>query len=182
MSSASRGVAGLAIIVAASVQMASAQDYASEIAAWRADREARLQADDSWLTVAGLFFLNEGDTTFGASPLNDIQLRTGPEMAGVFTLRDGIITARAVDGDTLDIDGHAVSNAQLWPYEGRDRPTITLGPLTLFGHFSGARLAIRMRDRESEIRRSSTGLRWFPADEAYRVDGRFVPHDEPLTL
>ena len=168
--------------LAVTVTVVETQDYVTEIDAWRADREARLKADDGWLTVAGLFFLGEGGNTFGASPLNDIVLRTGPETAGVFTLRDGSITVRAREGKTVAVDGRQVSAAQLWPYEGRERPTITLGPLTLFGHYSGARLAIRMRDRDSDIRRTFGGLRWFPVDETYRVRGRFVPHDEPLTL
>ena len=168
--------------LAVTVTVVETQDYVTEIDAWRADREARLKADDGWLTVAGLFFLGEGGNTFGASPLNDIVLRTGPETAGVFTLRDGSITVRAPEGKTVAVDGRQVSAAQLWPYEGRERPTITLGPLTLFGHYSGARLAIRMRDRDSDIRRTFGGLRWFPVDETYRVRGRFVPHDEPLTL
>ncbi len=168
--------------LAVTVTVVETQDYVTEIDAWRADREARLKADDGWLTVAGLFFLGEGGNTFGASPLNDIVLRTGPETAGVFTLRDGSITVRAPEGKTVAVDGRQVSAAQLWPYEGRERPTITLGPLTLFGHYSGARLAIRIRDRDSDIRRTFGGLRWFPVDETYRVRGRFVPHDEPLTL
>ena len=162
--------------------MPAAQDYAAEIEAWRADREARLKADDGWLTVAGLFFLNQGDNSFGSSPLNDIVLRTGPAEAGVFTLRDETITVRAPDGGTLSIDGRDVEAAQLWPYEGRERPTIALGPLSLFGHYSGDRLAIRMRDRDSDIRRNFTGLRWYPVDESFRVAGRYIPHDEPRTM
>ena len=162
--------------------MAVAQDYAAEVEAWRVDREERLKADDGWLTVAGLFFLNEGDSSFGSSPLNDIVLRTGPAEAGVFTLRDETITVRAPEGKTLSIDGRDVAAAQLWPYEGRERPTIALGPLSMFGHYSGDRLAIRMRDREGEIRRNFTGLRWYPVDESFRVTGRFIPHDAPRTM
>ncbi len=162
--------------------MAVAQDYAAEVEAWRVDREERLKADDGWLTVAGLFFLNEGDSSFGSSPLNDIVLRTGPAEAGVFTLRDETITVRAPEGETLSIDGRDVAAAQLWPYEGRERPTIALGPLSMFGHYSGDRLAIRMRDREGEIRRNFTGLRWYPVDESFRVTGRFIPHDAPRTM
>ena len=59
---------------------------------------------------------------------------------------------------------------------------MTIGPLTLFGHYSGDRLAIRMRDRGSEIRRDFTGLRWFPPDESYRMRGIFIPHEEPRFL
>lgn len=160
----------------------AAQDYETEINAWRTDREMRLTAEDGWLTVAGLFFLTEGTSSFGTSPLNDIILTSGPEMAGLFKLRDGSISVEAIKGQTLSVDGKDVSSATLWPFEGNDPPTVTIGALTLFGHYSGDRLAIRMRDRDSEIRLNFTGLRWFPPDESYRVRGTFIPHEEPRVV
>ena len=160
----------------------SPHDYAAEIEAWRTEREARLKADDGWLTLTGLFFLNEGDNSFGSSPQNDIELRAGPERAGIITLRDGRVGVRAVEGQTLLVDGRRVDGAQLWPSEGSDQPTITLGPLSLFSHESGDRLAMRLRDSESEIRREFTKLRWYPVDESFRIRGRYVPHDKPRTM
>lgn len=160
----------------------SPHDYVAEIEAWRAEREARLKADDGWLTLTGLFFLNEGDNSFGSSPQSDIVLRTGPERAGIISLRDGTVGVRAVEGQTLLVDGLPVDVAQLWPYEGPDSPTIDLGPLSLFCHASGDRLAMRLRDSESEIRREFTKLRWYPVDESFRIRGRFVPHDKPRTM
>ena len=171
-----------ALLALATAAAPQAQDLTAETEAWRAERETRLAADDGWLTVAGLFFLTEGDNTFGASPLNDIVLRSGPDRAGVFTLRRGEITVRATAGETLTIDGRDTATASLWPYEGGSRPTITIGPLSLFGHYSGDRLAIRMRDRDSEIRRGFSGLRWFPIAEDFRVRGRYIPHAEPRTV
>ena len=158
------------------------QDYAAEIEVWRIDREERLKADDGWLTLTGLFFLNEGDNSFGSSPQSDIVLRKGPAHAGVITLRDDAITARAPAGETLAVDGRDVATARLWPHEGPDRPTIALGPLSLFCHASGNRLAIRMRDRQSHIRRGFAGLRWYPVDESFRIRGRYIPHDEPRSM
>ena len=171
-----------ALLALAAAPAPQAQDYTAETEAWRTEREARLAADDGWLTIAGLFFLTEGDNTFGASPLNDVVLRTGPDSAGVFTLRRGEITVRATAGEALTIDGRDTARARLWPYEGGSRPTITIGPLSLFGHYSGDRLAIRLRDRDSEIRRDFTGLRWFPVAEDFRVRGRYIPHAEPRTV
>ena len=89
---------------------------------------------------------------------------------------------RAVEGQTLLVDGRRVDAAQLWPYEGSDGPTITLGPLSLSCHESGDRLAMRLRDLESEIRRELTKLRWYPVDESFRIRGRCVPHDNPRTM
>ena len=151
----------------------STPDYTAEIGAWRIDREERLKADDGWLTLTGLFFLNEADNSFGSSPENDIVLRAGPNHAGVITLRDGTVTARAPEGETLAVDGRAVATAQLWPHHGPERPTIALGPLSLFCHASGNRLAIRVRDRQSEIRR---GLH----RTALVSGGRVIPDPRPL--
>ena len=173
---------GVLALLLVSAGRAVTQDYAAEIEAWRVDREEKLKADDGWLTVAGLFFLNEGDNSFGSSPLNDIVLRTGPAHAGVFTLRGGAVTARAPAGETLSVNGRDVAEARLWPREGDERPVVAIGPLTLYVHYSGPRLAIRLRDLDSELRRRFTGLRWFPVDESYRVRGRYVPHDQPQTV
>ena len=157
-----------------------AGEYAAGIEAWRAERERRLTADDGWLTVAGLFFLREGENTFGSDPLHDIVLPAGPPTAGAFDLSDRRVALRAAPGTTLTVDGREVAAMQLHPREAR--ADIAIDDLTLFVHYSGERLAIRMLDKDSAIRRGFSGLRWYPVDEAYRVPARFVPHDEPIEV
>ena len=154
-------------------------EYHATQNAWRADREARLVADDGWLTVAALHFLRQGENTFGTSPLNDLVLPEGPVSAGVFELRGGEVYLRATD--RLVVDGESVMTAKLYPTE-EHRTNLTIGDLTMWVHPSGGRLAIRLRDTNSQIRKNFTGLTWFPIDETYRVQGRFVRHDEPLTV
>ena len=169
----------LACVVAAPVATRQ-DDYTLSIETWRAEREARLTADDGWLTVAGLFFLREGNNSFGTGPLNDIVLPEGPEQAGIFQMRGRTVSVSASPGRTLTVDGVSVSHAPLYPREsGAD---LTIGGLTLFVHLSGERLAIRTRDRNSEIRRNFTGLHWYPVDQSYRIRARFVPHDVPITV
>ena len=152
-------------------------DYADGVEHWRAERERRLTADDGWLTVAGLFFLRDGENTFGSDPLQDIVLPAGPAAAGTFVLDDRRVALRAAPGSTLTVDGQEVAAMQLHPRE--TRADITIEDLTLFVHYSGERLAIRMLDKGSAIRRDFTGLRWYPVDEAWRVPAHFVPHDAP---
>ena len=160
---------------------AVADDYEEEIEAWRIEREANLKADGGWLTVSGLFFLREGDNSFGSSPRNDFVLPDQvPAEAGVFELRDRRVSVRALGGGTVTVDGEAVATAQLYPAD--HRATLTMGSVSLWVHYSGERLAIRVRDTESEIRTAFTGLDWYPVDERYRVPGKFTPHAEPITV
>ena len=157
------------------------RDYQASQEAWRATREAALMADDGWLTMAALHFLREGPNSFGSSPLNDLVLPEGPDQASVFILRNHEVFLRAAEGQTLTVNAEPVAATQLYPTEST-RQNLTIGNLTLWIHYSGDRLAVRMSDPNSEIRNGFTGLKWFPIDERYRVRARFVPHDEPITV
>ena len=166
---------GLATVVA------GADDYEKKIKAWRVEREANLKADDSWLTVSALFFMREGTNSFGSSPRNDFTLPDRvPAEAGVFELDHGTVTLRAAASGPLTVNGESVTTATLYPSERR--ATLTMGSVSLWVHRSGERLAIRVRDTESDIRKSFTGLDWYPVDERYRVRGKFTPHAEPITV
>jgi uncharacterized protein (DUF1684 family) len=157
--------------------LAHADDaYLQELATWRARREADLKADNSWLTVAGLYFLNQGRNTFGSAPTNDIVLPAdAPAEAGVLEFDGSTVTLRAAE--PLAVNGTPVSTAELRPAGGgRPADQVTIGALTFFVHKSGDRVAIRLRDLNSEIRRNFSGLKWFAPNEAYRVIGRFEPY------
>ena len=156
-------------------------NYTDEIEAWRIDREMRLKADDGWLTVSALFFLQEGENSFGSSQRNDLVLPDHvPAEAGVFKLHNGTVIAHAPAGQNLTIDGQKVSSAQMYPTDGQ--VTVTLGAISLWVHLSGERLAIRARNTEAVIRKDFSGLDWYPVKENYRVRGKFTPHDNPMTV
>jgi uncharacterized protein len=168
-------------LVAATVAFADSA-YREDLAKWRKDREAELKGDNSWLTVAGLFFLNEGPNTFGSGPLNDIVLPEGaPAEGGVLDFDGKTVTLRAKQ--PLTVNGAPITSKELRPSGGgTPADTVTMGSLSFFVHKSGDRLAIRLRDTNSEIRRNFTGLRWFPPNEAYRVTGRFEPYAQPKAV
>ena len=64
--------------------------YQQEIAHWRAEREAKLKADDGWLTVVGLHWLHEGVNTVGSDPNADAPLPASlPPRSGTITLSKG---------------------------------------------------------------------------------------------
>src|SRR5215475_7521373 len=89
-----------AALIAPDLRAGSPTPYESETQKWREDREARLKADGGWLTVAGLFWLEEGANRFGTDASNEIVLPEGsaPARAGVFEQRSGVTTVRVEQG------------------------------------------------------------------------------------
>ena len=172
----------LAAVLASSSFVAADSDYERELAKWRQQREDELKGDNSWLTVAGLFFLNHGKNTFGSGPLNDIVLPAdAPAEAGVLEFDGSKVTLRAMT--PLTVNGKPATTTELKPAgEGKPADLVTMGSLTLFVHKSGDRLAMRLRDTNSAIRRGFTGLRWFPAKVSYKVTGTFEPYAQPKAV
>jgi hypothetical protein len=59
---------------------------------------------------------------------------------------------------------------------------MVLGDVQVWVHQSGERPAIRIRDKNNPLRKSFTGMKWYPVNDAYRVEGTFEPYDKPKTV
>lgn len=172
----------LAGIITTVAMLQADSAYVQELTKWRQAREAALKADNGWLTLGGLFFLRNGQNTFGSSPLNDIVLPAdAPSEAGVFELDGTKVVMRAKV--PLRVNDKETTAADLRPAgNGYPADQVTIGALAFFAHLSGDRLTIRLQDRNSDIRRSFTGCKWFAPNLAYRIGGRFEPYATPRTV
>lgn len=149
---------------------------AAETESWRAQRERDLRSDTGWLTVAGLAFLKPGPNTVGSDRDSDVVLPpAAPTRAGELTREARNVWFTPAPGSGVLLNGQPVAErVQLQP---RDR--LASGGVTFHLHESGERVGIRVRDINSPLRRSFTGLRWFPVRDAWTIDARFVPYDAP---
>jgi uncharacterized protein (DUF1684 family) len=156
--------------------------YRAAILKWREQREARLKADDGWLTVAGLFWLREGGNALGSAPGSAIALPAGaaPASAGTIQLSGRQVTLQLAPGVAGRVGGRLVSGSMTLKPDSAGEPDILeLGRLSLFVIERGGRLAVRLRDRENAARLQFAGLHWFDVSEAYRVTARYVSYPKP---
>ncbi|MCM3878871.1 MAG: DUF1684 domain-containing protein [Vicinamibacterales bacterium] len=160
--------------------VAPSDPYHAEILKFQQEREALLKTDTGWLTIAGLFFLVQPATTFGSNPLNDIVLPAGaPDKAGTFELKGGKVFVKAEPGVTFMLDGKPVTDRQLRS-DGEGPPDrLSLGDLQLWVHQSGDRPSIRLRDKNSKLRKEFTGTSWFPVNASFKVEGMYTPYAKP---
>ena len=156
--------------------------YRAEVQKWRADREARLKADGGWLSLAGLFWLNEGPNRFGTDPAGDIVLPEGtaPAKAGVFELKAGQVSVALLPGASGRLAGQPVSSPTAMRPDTSGAPDVLeMGPLSMNVIKRGDKYGIRLKDKNSAVRRGFLGLKWFDVKEEYRVEARFVSYPQP---
>jgi uncharacterized protein len=172
------GRSAVTLAVLALTVPSDSASYRQSVEKWRQSYEAQLRSDTGWLTVSGLFWLHEGENTFGSAPGNDVVLPAPvPAHAGHFDLRGGKTIVHVNPGVPITMTGKPVETAELRPDSKTDR--LTIGDLTFFVHQSAGRYGIRLKDKNSSLRKQFTGLHWFPVNEAYHVTARFSLYSVP---
>jgi uncharacterized protein (DUF1684 family) len=160
------------------------EDHRAEIGAWRAEREASLRREDGWLTLAGLFWLDEGANTFGSDPGNALVFPAdkAPGRAGVFRLARRQVTVEVEPGVPITQAGRPVDSLAL-ASDAQGEPTVLdLGSLSFFVIERGERVGIRLRDRASPALATFAGIESFPVERAWRVAARFEPYQPPKPI
>lgn len=152
-------------------------DYQHEIAAWRQDRDKSLRAEDGWLTLVGLYWLDEGENPFGSDARNKVILPEGkgPAVAGTLVRHGKEVQVRVAPGANVTADGKPVTEPLT--LTGGGKPTVLhLGSVSFFVIQRGDKVGIRMKDSQSPALTAFRGLDEFPLQPAWRVEARFEPY------
>ncbi len=147
--------------------------------AWRAEREAKLKEETSWFAVVGLYWLKEGENTFGTGSDRDLVLPryAGIDKAGSFFLEAGKLRYAMARGQRAVIDGKTVNDGaleqgQVWSYNHLRLNLIE----------RGGKLALRVRDLRTPNYTGFTNLNFFDPDPKSVVEAQFVPFETPRTV
>ena len=162
-----------------------ASDYAAEIDAWRRRRLERLVAEDGWLSLTGLFWLEPGDNAVGGDPANAVVLPAGGAAArvGILRLLGAAVLFEPAPDAVVEADGAPISGSTPLRTDAAPAPTVlSVGTIRFHVLERGGRLAVRVRDRENPARGRLGPIETFPIDPAWRFDARFVPYDPPRTI
>lgn len=158
-------------------------DYGVELERWRQERLRGLTAEDGWLTLVGLHWLQRGETLVGSDPSCDIVLPpSAPPRVGVLSLSASKIDLRIEPGVRVTRAGKSFEDGEVRSDSDGKPDVLAVGDLRLIVLKRGNRFALRVKDNRSEARASFAGLKWYPGDESLRIRGRFEPSPAPTRL
>jgi uncharacterized protein (DUF1684 family) len=166
-----------------------AQDatWQKDTAAWRAAHKADLLKPDSWLSLAGLEWLQPGDNSVGSATGDKIHLAAGPAHLAVLHLDGETVTLNPPAGgfppDFL-VAGAPAKSQSLRAEANNDKvsPHLTIGTLNMYVIRREARFALRIKDSHSPAIVGFHELKWYAPDPAYRVTARWIPYSPHKTI
>jgi uncharacterized protein (DUF1684 family) len=155
-------------------------DPAHEVEAWRAERDKGLRNENGWLTLVGLFWLDEGENRFGSDAgTNKVILPEGkaPGVAGTFVRHGSTVRVEAPASSGITVDGKPFTGPLDVQSDAQGKPVVFhLGSLSFFVIQRGDKVGIRIKDSQSPALAAFRGLEYFPLQPAWRVDARFEPY------
>ncbi|HRJ45592.1 MAG: DUF1684 domain-containing protein [Caldilineaceae bacterium] len=156
--------------------------YVDEITLWQQKRESELRDPDGWLTLAGLFWLEEGRNTFGADPANALLFpETAAQRMGEFLVTEEGVEVVIAPGVVVTCGDEPITRMTLSGPE-MEGPVLAYGSLRWFIIRRDGRWAVRLRDREHPALAAFPGVEYFPIDPSWRVPARLVAHSTPVTV
>jgi uncharacterized protein (DUF1684 family) len=180
--------------------------YRASVEAWFARREAELRAPDSWLSLIALDWLPQGETTIGAAPDNGVVLPAGkaPDHVGRivvsgesarFVADSGVAVTRGVDSTLAAPEGSIgaippdvahdpmVAGADLTEDLGPGKfVVLRVGSINWIAIRRGDRVALRVRDDDSEEYQVFQGIQRYPVSTDWRITGRWVPDEKTVRV
>lgn len=169
---------GLAMILAAACAPKTDADYEKSIDDWHQKRVEALKAPDSWLSLAGLYWLEEGENSFGSGPSNSVVFppdKVAAEM-GVFILENGRVTVKAKKGVGIYHDGAPVTTLEM-KSDASGKPTVlSRGALSWLVIQRGDKVGIRLRDSANPRIADFKGIERFPVSGKWRIEAQFKPY------
>ncbi len=158
--------------------------HRAQIEKWRAERVRRLTAEDGWLSVVGLSWLEEGVNSVGSAATNRVVLPEGkaPRTLGEIRLAKGKARLDVAPGVAVTHDGKPVYSLELVSDENGEPTVVRHGTISFYLIRRGDRLGVRVKDSASAARKAFLGIDNYPVEGGWQVTARFAPYQPKKSI
>ncbi len=144
-------------------------EYKAEVETWRANRETRLKAENGWLTLVGLFWIEQGESKIGSDPGANVPLPASlPQELGTISLKGDIAEFKPAKGVAL-------KPVTMHDDEKPNYEVVSIGTVSFYLIQRGDRFGIRVKDTQSPARTNFKGLDWYTPDPSWNVEAKLTP-------
>lgn len=155
-------------------------EYEAQILQWRAKKLNDLIGENGWLSLAGLFWLNQGRNLVGSNPMCEIVLpERAPTFLGLIELKGRVARLQVAGGVPVQVNDKLVQKTILKSDKEAKPSFITWNHIRMVLHEHAGKYGIRIWDNQQRNRLTLPLLKWFPINKKFRFNARYTAYREP---
>jgi uncharacterized protein len=162
----------------------TAEAHRLEIEAWHEKQMASLKSESGWLNLIGLYWLEEGENSFGSGDEVDLKIENSlfPETLGIFFLEAGKVY---FEPKLLGVESEgALVEEKILIFDPNDKITKPLAFESLHWVIikRSDAFGVRLRDYEADAVNKFEGVEQYPIDLNWRIEAKFIPYESSKTI
>jgi uncharacterized protein (DUF1684 family) len=155
-------------------------EYETQILQWRARKYEERVGENGWLSLIGLFWLNQGRNLIGSNPMCEIVLpEHAPTFLGIIEWNGRIAHLQVAEGVPVQINGKLIQRVILKSDKEAKPSFITWNQVCLVLHEHAGKQGVRIWDNQRRNRFTLPLLKWFPINMAFRFNAQYTRYPEP---
>ncbi len=159
------------------------EEYLEDLQKWKEQRLQRLKSENGWLNLAGLYWLKEGENTFGSDSSNSIVFPPeAPPIGGKIIKSGDSVYFRSSPDSEIKINGKLQNFALLNPDPSGNPDLMEYKSLVWYIIKRDNMYGIRLRDYDHPRIKKLDHIPAFDPDLKWRKTAEFIPFDEPDTV
>lgn len=152
--------------------------YLSALEAWKKQRIDDLMKPDSWLSLVGLFWLNEGVSKFGNDVSNDIIFpEPAPPFIGEVVKQGDSVTMKVFNNLPVTSGNQMVEEISMQADSFGKFPNFEWNALSWTLIKRGDKYGIRLRNAQSEAFRNFKPIEYYPADRKWCLQAEYIKYE-----
>ncbi len=157
-------------------------DYQEQFNEWQDSRMESLTNPTGWMRLAGMYWLEEGENSFGTGDQADIKFPDGtlPEYAGEFILANGKVTLKAANGVEFIHVGESFQQKEI--FDGEEALSIQYGSLEWLVIKREDLIGIRLYNKDNPKVDAFTGFERYPLNPEWHLKAKFIPAEDGETI
>ncbi|QEY16786.1 DUF1684 domain-containing protein [Cellvibrio sp. KY-GH-1] len=151
---------------------------------FRQQREASLRTPHGWLSVVGLYWLENERTRIGSTAECDIHIESSTQFCITFHLSNETRVFAETSCASVTVNNHPFSEGELYSDESGSPSIIRIDSISIELLRRSGKFAVRVRDSRQKKITQFPPLQWYPETESFRLPATFVahPHDKTMPI
>lgn len=161
--------------------------YKKEIFEWDKNRIERLKSKNGWLNLVGLYWLKEGENSFGSSKNNDIVFpqNTCPDSLGTFILHNKQVYINVKHNNKVLIDSKKINSKdtiELLSDKKKNKSLINYKSLQWYIIERNNKIGVRLRNFKNDNITKLKTINRYPVQLKWKVKAQYIEFKNPETI